>query len=117
MKYRLLFILLPLTIILTYCKYENEEDLFGEKDCSIQPASLTENVIPIINANCAVSGCHVPGVQAPDLTNKDVIIAAAPLIRTQVQARTMPPSEADNPLSTDEIQTIVCWVDNGAQEN
>ena len=117
MRYRISLILALLMIILTYCKYENEEELFGQEDCSTQPASLTEDVIPIININCAISGCHEPGVQAPDLTQKEIIIASAPLIKTQVQARTMPPSDADAPLSASEIQTIVCWVDNGAQEN
>lgn len=117
MKHRMLLLLIPAMIILTHCNYENEEELFGENDCSTQPASLTEDVIPIININCAISGCHEPGVQAPDLTQKENIIASAPLIKTQVQTRTMPPSDTELPLSTHEIQTIVCWVDNGAQEN
>jgi len=117
MKYRMLLWLMPAMIILTHCNYENEEELFGEKDCSTLPASLTEDVIPIININCAISGCHEPGVQAPDLTKKENIIASASLIKTQVQTRTMPPTDSEDPLSANEIQTIVCWVDNGAQEN
>lgn len=117
MKLQILVWLALNTIIWGGCTYENEEELFGQQDCSTQPASLTEDVIPIININCAISGCHEPGVQAPDLTKKEIILASAPLIKTQVQTRTMPPTDSQAPLSTNEIQTIVCWVDNGAQEN
>ena len=117
MKQQILLLLMFTVVMLTHCSYENEEDLFGGTDCSIQPASLTEDVIPIININCAISGCHEPGVQAPDLTKKENIIASAELIKTQVQTRSMPPSDSELPLSANEIQTIVCWVDNGAQEN
>lgn len=117
MKYQLLLMLALAMLMLPQCSYENEEELFGERDCSTQPASFTEDVMPIISINCAISGCHEPGVQAPDLTQKENIIASAPLIKTQVQTRTMPPSDSEAPLSSNEIQTIVCWVDNGAQEN
>ena len=117
MKHYLLILLVSAMILLTYCSYENEEDLFGQEDCSTLPASLAGEVIPIINTNCAISGCHVTGVQAPDLTKKENIVAAAPLIKAQVQTRTMPPSSSGRSLTTDEIQTITCWVDNGAHEN
>lgn len=117
MKHHLLILLIPAMILLTYCTYENEEDLFGQEDCSTLPASLTEDVIPIINTNCAISGCHVTGVQAPDLTKKEIIIASAPLIKAQVQTRTMPPTDSGESLTLNEIQTIVCWVDNGAHDN
>lgn len=32
------------------------------------PVSYDTIVQPIFNTHCAVSGCHVPGAQAPDLT-------------------------------------------------
>lgn len=117
MKYQKLLWLVPVVIMLTHCQYENEEELFGQEGCGIQPASLTEDVIPIINANCAISGCHVTGFRSPDFSKKENIITAASSIKFRTQSRTMPPSSSGKSLSLDEIETISCWVDNGAHED
>jgi hypothetical protein len=33
--------------------------------------SFANDIVPILNTNCALSGCHVPGAKAPDLSAAD----------------------------------------------
>ncbi len=77
--------------------------------------SLTDEIMPIINANCAISGCHA-NVQTPRFDSKDAVIAAASRIKARTQARTMPPASRPD-LTDDEIELIACWVDDGALNN
>ena len=82
------------------------------------------DVAPIVSRSCA--GCHVEGAIGgfPLITFDDVRTIANP-IRDSVQSRRMPPWGADNDCNTyennraltqDEVDTIVAWVDGGAQE-
>ena len=79
--------------------------------------SFANDVLPIMQARCATAGCHVSGGNAPFVIEGfgDVQPRAA-AIRARVAGRTMPPAGA--PTLTDaQIQTIVAWVDGGAQDN
>lgn len=69
----------------------------------------------LVQTNCATSGCH-DGTQAPNFTNDGNIIGQAGRIRARTSARSMPPS-GNGTLSNDQIANIVCWVNDGAQEN
>ncbi|MDE0394885.1 MAG: cytochrome c [Gammaproteobacteria bacterium] len=88
--------------------------------------TFSRDVAPILQANC--QECHRPGGIGPMslLTYQDAR-PWAPMIKTQVETRTMPPWHVDrtigiqeyqNDLSLldEEIQTIVAWVDGGAPE-
>jgi len=98
------------------CTYDNEEDLFGEKSCD-SDVSFAQKVEPIIATRCAVPGCHVSGGQPPNFSQSSTIIARAASIRNQTKNRTMPPPASGITLSEAEIQTIDCWVQQGANEN
>ncbi len=118
MKYLLVFMLLAFT---ASCSSENEEDINpgnGDDDpCENNNATLSGDVMAIINTNCAVSGCHVAGTDRVNFTIKDNIIQYATTIRTYTQSEFMPPPEANNTLSEQEKDDIYCWVTNGAQDN
>ncbi len=75
--------------------------------------SLTDDIFPIIEANCALSGCHL-NVQDPLYQSKSDVIAAADKIKTRTSAGTMPPS---GPLPPDQVKLIADWVDCGAPDN
>ncbi|MGB3468794.1 MAG: c-type cytochrome [Cyclobacteriaceae bacterium] len=77
--------------------------------------TLSGDIMPIINANCAVSGCHGDAV-GPRLTSNSAIVAAADRIRARTTARTMPPS-GRAALTDEEINKITCWVEGGSQNN
>lgn len=77
--------------------------------------SLSGDVMPIINSNCAVTGCH-NGSRFPDLSTTTGVISSSSRVLARIQAGTMPPaSRAD--LSQEAIDLIACWVNDGAPDN
>ncbi len=68
----------------------------------------------IINSSCAVSGCHAGNV-SPDFRDKNNVLNNAGRIKSRTSARSMPPSSSGIELTTDQIEAIACWVDDGAQ--
>jgi hypothetical protein len=90
-----------------------------------QDVTYAEDVAPIFEANCV--RCHHPGTSAPmGLETYEQVRPWAPVIKTAVQNRMMPPGWymdrtlgiqdfKNNPsLSDQEIETIARWVDQGA---
>lgn len=75
--------------------------------------SLEMDILPIIEQNCALSGCHL-NVRSPILVTKNDIIEAADRIRARTVAGTMPPA---GDLPQDQVQLIVDWVECGANNN
>ena len=66
----ILKVLMLVTILggaLTSCTWE---EIKPKKGTAAVPDSVkfSANIIPIFTADCAKSGCHVKGVQAPDLS-------------------------------------------------
>lgn len=110
---------LYISCIISSCAYDNAEDLYGEKEClSEDPgASFSLSIAPIIDANCAVSGCHVTGQQQPTLLTYEQISSNASKIKLKTANSTMPPPESGNRLDQLEIDQIACWVDSGALDN
>lgn len=97
------------------CAMDNEEELANKMPCG--EVSFATDIQPIIQTNCAVSGCHVPGTGLPDYTDKQVIFSLANKIKTYTSQRIMPPADSGIILTQEEIDLIACWVDDGAQDN
>lgn len=77
--------------------------------------SLSADIVPIVNTNCAVSGCH-NGSQFPNLSSPSNIMSNASRVKARTSAGTMPPSGRSD-LTELEIKQIACWVDDGAKNN
>lgn len=75
--------------------------------------SFANSISPIIEANCAVSGCH-SGTQAPDFRTFKNIKDNAGQIKVLTGNRTMPQGGS---LTQEQINMIACWVDDGAPAN
>jgi hypothetical protein len=87
------------------------------------PVTFTKDVAPILQQKCQV--CHRPGSIAPmSLMTYEDVRRRASMIRSRVQARTMPPwhidrtvgvqqFKNDRSLSDEQIATIVRWMDAG----
>lgn len=97
-----------------------------ENGCSVAESvevssglSLSADIKPIIEANCAVSGCHVAGndLGLPNYNNNSTIISLASNIKARTQAGQMPPPSSGRSLTDAEIERIACWVDDGAPNN
>jgi len=100
------------------CYYDNEEELYpGGAPCDLESITYLNDIKPIIDTNCAISGCHVPGTSRKDLTTfqglKDIANDGRLEDRVIVQ-KDMPPSQ---PLSKCQMDKIQTWIDAGAPEN
>ncbi len=104
-------------LTLCSCAYDNAEDLYGEGECPPDGVSFTQKILPIIQSNCAVSGCHVNGQQSPTLESYTQIANYANKIKEWTSDGIMPPSTSGKSLTSDEINSIACWVDAGAVHN
>lgn len=79
--------------------------------------SLAKDVFPIVQGNCAISGCHVSGAQSPNLSTKASVLNNAGSIIGRAGNRSMPPASSGRSLSDSQIELIRCWVDGGAKDN
>lgn len=104
-------------VLLFYsCYNDKEEILYGAITCDGANTSFAVNVFPIIQTNCAITGCHATGsTNGPGpLTSFTEIKNAAVPIKSAVVSRFMPKNGS---LTTSQIKTISCWVDAGAPNN
>lgn len=69
----------------------------------------------IIEANCAISGCHVAGGASTSFTTLANVQASASQIKSRTQSGNMPKNAAKLPQA--ELDAIACWVDDGAANN
>ena len=76
--------------------------------------SYSTSVLPIIQANCAVSSCHDGGNSLPNWNVFANVRNNAGNIRSRTQNGSMPPIGS---LTAEEITMIACWVDDGALNN
>ena len=78
--------------------------------------SFASDVSPIIQSSCAISGCHAAGsVNGPGaLTSYTQIFNARAAIRVAIANGSMPKTGS---LTTEQRNTILCWIDDGAASN
>ena len=77
--------------------------------------SYNDEIIPIINENCAINTCHDgSNDNLPDWTVLANIRDHAENIKTRTQNETMPP---DASMDAAKIQAIACWIDDGTLDN
>ncbi len=90
----------------------------SEKEISLLTGiSLESNIFPLIETNCAISGCHLDS-QQPLYTDPSIVRDFANQIANRVSSqspsRVMPPSGS---LPQNEIDQILCWVNDGSPDN
>jgi hypothetical protein len=104
-------------LIGTSCAYDNVDELYGKRVCTPGGTSFDQTIKPIVESNCAISGCHVTGQQLPTLESYAQIADNAGQIKTRTSNGTMPPASSGLSLTQQEIDAIACWVDEGAPDN
>lgn len=111
-----LFAIIIVLLVLSGCG-DSEETAAATVSCTGLELSYTTDVYPIVQANCATrSACHGSGSSngpGPLLTYSQVN-AARSQIKSSVASGEMP---RDGRLTTDEKNTILCWIENGASNN
>ena len=112
LKISKIFIILT-CIFLSSC-LANVEEAIEENTiidfCKTRSYSL--HVKTIIDVNCVQ--CHGQGGNFPNLTTFNGIKNNASAIKSETESRRMPQGFS---LTTEEIQTISCWVSEGALNN
>ncbi len=105
-------ILVVLSTVFFSCEnnVEEESGIGGNEPCD-PDISFIASIKPIIDTNCI--SCH-GGNQAPDLRTYEGISNNAARVKTQVVSRRMP---LGGSLTSDEIELIRCWIENGALNN
>jgi hypothetical protein len=127
MKARFRYIIAMAIIMMTIiaCSKSTETDASSNTvpppptatSCASAPAKFSSDVSAIIQSSCAISsGCHGNGsTNGPGaLTTFNQIKNAATFIKSEVVSKRMP---LGGSLTNSQIQSISCWVDNGALNN
>ena len=112
-----LFITLMVLIIIDSCVSHD----FPEYTCTNEAVSYALDVDPIVDTKCAITGCH-NGDNGAEKNWTDFSLfqskAESGIVKFRVTNRIMPPADSPaGPLTQEEINTIACWADQGAQNN
>ncbi|HEY8513600.1 MAG TPA: SprB repeat-containing protein [Cyclobacteriaceae bacterium] len=75
--------------------------------------SWKDDILPIVKASCALSGCH-DGLVRPDLSHYDKAKFYAQKMKEYTQDKSMP---FEGSIPQEQIDLIACWVDDGAPNN
>ena len=76
--------------------------------------SWANDIRPIMEKNCTMSGCHNGVSRSNDFREYNSAKAHAKSIKSKTQDKSMP---FDGSLTQNEIDLIACWVDDGALQN
>jgi hypothetical protein len=76
--------------------------------------SFSQTVLPILNTNCNLSGCHDPN-NAAELNNFTVVHDNAAQIKASVVSGRMPKGKFF--FNATDKAALICWIDNGAKNN
>lgn len=117
MKKALVILLLTLPGLTISFSCSKDDDGGTTPDCNtISNKAFAADINPIIQASCAVAGCHATGsVNGPGaLTNYTQVFNNRSAIRTAVASGRMPQGSS---LSTGQKNSLLCWIDSGAPNN
>lgn len=120
----LAILILYILAILSSCEYNHQEEVLPEgaiNPCDTAAAKFNSNVMPILTAKCATSGCHDGTGDDPNLSSDFYNQLSSSLsdgkFKTKViDGRTMPPVSA-TPLTAEEYLQLKCWYENGHLNN
>lgn len=111
---------LATVLCLQSCTKDNvSEYSVSDGNCS-DTISFAEQIQPLVNQNCATSGCHDAATQASgyDFTTHGMIAANANTMLSAMRWEggvQMPQGMPQLPDSL--IQQFSCWIDQGKQDN
>jgi len=99
------------------CYMDNAEDLYGV-DCGVantpaESISFENDILPILETNCAISGCHAAGNGGGriELISQQKVTSA--IVNNDLKKRvvegSMPPGGV---LSTCDKESLILWIDH-----
>ena len=105
---------LILTVVITACE---KKSVYEEKGCAGVSPTYEADVKPIVANHCLDACCHAQGGSTGNYSNYEgllIRVKNGTLEKRVLKVKDMP-QNAD-PLSEQELQTIYCWIKNGAPE-
>jgi uncharacterized membrane protein len=108
--------------IMTSCAYNKTPEPIPVTPDECAQITFSKNIKPIIEQNCAVSGCHATNGIGNDYGNFETyeglkIKVDQGQVRNRVfVVKDMPPAPY-GPLTTEESRALECWLNNGAPNN
>ena len=116
-----LFFVLAICLSLTFACGNDDDDGSSAVDCSTRNVSYSGDIVPILDQTCAIPNCHVNGFINGDFEFYADLKAQSDngSLRNQIESGAMPPSDTAGPteLTDDELETFLCWIEDGALEN
>lgn len=109
---QIIFCIVTITLIGIACSKSSDTTTAVAATCNPN-TSFSQTVLPILNTNCNLSGCHDPN-NAAELNNFTVVHDNAAQIKASVVSGRMPKGRSFN--ATDKA-ALICWIDNGAKNN
>jgi hypothetical protein len=104
-----------------------KEKAISPESCSLKVYSFQNDVWPIIQTNCAISGCHGANPNAPftmlNYGQVDTAVRFYGLLRAIKHEGPIPMPRIDpfqpaaNKLPDSTIRKIECWIEQGIQNN
>lgn len=123
------------TLMISSCKHDpvfpgNEKHTVST-NCDPDTVYFINSILPIIQSNCAMSGCHGNGSAADgvELSNYENIISKGGItpgnpnkgdffeVITETDNRKVMPPPPNSKLSADQISLIRKWIQQGARNN
>lgn len=119
-----LILFLGAGLLASGCYYDNQEDLYQnleDNSCNLDSVTYQQTIAPLVEANCATSGCHLGpnGIGGLDLSTYGDLKSIADNGQllghiTGTSGNLMPPTGS---LPDCDIEKIRLWVNEGAPEN
>lgn len=106
--------------LLSSCYYDVESELYPEGCDTPTIVSFSADVLPIIDLNCAISGCHVDGGEGPGLlaeyeTVRDYVDSGD--LENRVFNSPEDPMPPTGQLGECDLEIILHWINQGALDN
>jgi len=101
-------------VLIAICLFSCKKSDPSATSIPCDPAiSYLNKVKPVFVSSCTSSGCH-DGINYPSLADYIVARDAAQQIKSAVSRGIMP---LNSTLSAADKAAIICWIDNGTQNN
>lgn len=118
MKKILYLSLALLTLSLSACYYDKEEELYPNSfnnttDTTAATYALT--IAPMLTTNC--NNCHMPGGNSPDLTTYANVFANKDKVKARAVDGTPTPMPSAGLMSLDNRNKLAAWIAAGAPNN
>jgi hypothetical protein len=102
------------------CSKDNVVDYYGLGNCT-DTVSFATKIQPLINTNCATSGCHdaTTAEAGYDLSTYQSIVDNADIVYSAMswQQGTAPMPDGGDQLADSLIQQFSCWMSQGKLNN